>query len=198
MSTSIESVRPNSQVPTVSALSPPTMGCDGTVFAVLKKTDVILAGCFAAEQTLSSLTETLELLQVATDGTTSLTQLRQDTSAQTPTGSFGGQVSIPLVPNQNFNSNSLLLDYYQPIPQAQAFHVIPDGQGGTLAPYTFANVQDFVALPPYHQRIAHFSAGALQADFPLPFQATSDPQDFPMGTRGNSGTGTCEEIAERW
>ena len=50
--------------------------------------------------TLSSMTETLELLQVATDGTTSLTQLRQDISTRTPTGgSFGGQVSVPVALN---------------------------------------------------------------------------------------------------
>ena len=45
------------------------------------------------------------------------------------------------------------------IPQAQAFHVIPDGQGGTLAPYAFANVQNFVALPAYHQRVGVIRLG---------------------------------------
>jgi len=177
------------QAPTVSTLSPPTVGPDGTVYSVVTKTDIVFDGCFPAGQegALSSLTQTLLLLQVATDGTTSLSTLRQDASPQTPMSSFAGQFYLTIAPNPVVSRTVFLVDYYQAIPQAQAYHVIPDGQGGVLVPYTFASVQDFVAVPSYQKRVTHVAAGGGVNDFAPSFEPTQNPQELVL-LLGDSST----------
>jgi hypothetical protein len=128
-------------------LSPPTVGPDGTVNSVVTRTDVVFPDCpligFSYETDLSSLTQTLSLLQVAPDGSTSLSPLRQDTSPQTAPGPTVAQyrVILPPFPGISRSFTAITADSNQPIPQAHAYHVIPDGQGGVLAPYVFANVK---------------------------------------------------------
>src|SRR5216684_7434047 len=159
-----------------SVLSPPTVGSDGTVYSVVTKTDVVVAGCPAYTnypfQALSSLTQTLFLLQIAQDGSSSLTQLRQDSPHSSPSDA-GTYIS----------SDVGVYAFYQQLdlPAAAAYHVIPDGQGGTLVPYQFVWTAQYYSIPPsWPQHVTHVASGGAVNDFVLSLQPTPNPQEFPM------------------
>jgi len=161
------------QAPTISTLSPPTTGADGNVYSIVTKTDVLAPGCSYA----GSFTQTLELLQVTPDGNVSFTPVHKETSVQTFGSSYVAEYYLRLLPNPYFASQETY--YYQPIPQLQAFHVIPDGQGGLLVPYELAEFGTGTT-PSYQERIAHVVGGSAENDFALALQPTNSAQEFPM------------------
>jgi hypothetical protein len=164
-----------------SVLSPPTVGPDGSVYSVVTKTDIAVWGCPAytnyPPQSLNTLTQTVSLLQIAPDGTSSLTQLRQDShrSSANDAGIY-------------FEQDAGVYAFYQQVdlPEAAGLHAIPDGQGGSLVPYSFT-WSSITSGPLWQQHAAHVSGGAVQNDFALSLQPTQNGQEFPL-VLGENGT----------
>lgn len=169
-----------------SVLSPPTVGPDGSAYSVVTKTDIAVWGCPAytnyPPQSLNTLTQTVSLLQIAPDGTSSLTQLRQDSprSSANDAGIY-------------FEQDAGVYAFYQQVdlPEAAGFHVIPDGQGGSLVPYSFT-WSSITSVPLWQQHVAHVSGGTVQYDSALPLHPTQNPQDFPMALGDTSTAYTTD------
>ena len=140
------------------SLYSPTIGPDGTVYSAVSKID--LTATNYCDLGPYSITMTDSLLQVAPDGSTSLTQIRQDVSNQTYSGgSFLGNFTIP--------NSSISVNLYQTAPSASFFSVIPDGQGGVLMPYGYALTAP-LAQHPLQGHITHIPSGGGLNDSTLP------------------------------